>query len=158
MKQAAGWTLRQAAPDDAAFFACLFRSTRPELAMLPAGLADQLIAQQQQLQEMGYRQAFPHAQTLVVEVAGTPVGKLILDEQRQHLRVVDIAIAPAVRGRGLASAVLMQLQQQARDSGRDLILSVAHDNAAARRLYEALGFEEESRDAVRASMRWCGAQ
>lgn len=144
------WALRPAAPDDAAFLSSLFRSTRPELAMLPDGLAGMLIAQQQRLQELGYRQAFPQAQTLVIEADGQPAGKLLLDEQRQQLRVVDLAVAPAYRGRGLASAVLRQLQ----GSGRDVVLSVAHDNLAAIRLYRSLGFLEEARDEVRAEMRW----
>ncbi|GAB3470082.1 hypothetical protein GCM10027321_40040 [Massilia terrae] len=144
------WAVRPAAPDDAAFLANLFRSTRPELAMLPDGLAGMLIAQQQHSQDLGYRQAFPHAQTLVIEAGGEPAGKLVLDEQRQQLRVVDLAVAPPFRGRGLATAVLRQLHQ----AGRDLVLSVAHDNLAAIRLYHALGFEEESRDEVRAEMRW----
>jgi ribosomal protein S18 acetylase RimI-like enzyme len=148
------WGWRPAEQADAAFLADLFRSTRPELAMLPAGLGDMLVAQQRQLQEMGYRQAFPGASTLIIESDGKPVGKLVLDEQRQHLRVVDIAVAPEWRGRGFASAVLKQLQQQ----GRDVVLSVAHDNAPALRLYQSLGFVEEARDEVRASMRWRAAQ
>jgi ribosomal protein S18 acetylase RimI-like enzyme len=35
-----------------------------------------------------------------------------------------------------------------------VVLSVAHDNVDARRLYGALGFEEEARDEVRAALRW----
>lgn len=148
------WTLRPAVSDDAAFLAGLYRSTRPELAMLPDGLADTLIAQQQQLQEMGYRHAFPDARTLVIEAAGTPAGRLVLDEQRRHVRVVDIAVAPSFRRRGIARAVLGQLQRQARARGSDVVLSVAHENAPALALYRSLGFAEEARDEVRASMRW----
>jgi ribosomal protein S18 acetylase RimI-like enzyme len=142
--------MRPAADADRAFLASLFRSERPELAMLPDGLADMLVSQQQQLQALGYRTAFPGAQELIIECEGAPAGRLLVDEQRQHLRVVDIALLPAFRGRGLARAVLSQLLRD----GRDVLLSVAHDNHAARRLYESLGFKEEARDDVRASMRW----
>lgn len=152
------WALRPALPSDAAFMASLFCSTRPELAMLPDGLAALLIEQQQRAQEMGYRLACPEARTLLIETDRIPVGKLVLDEQRQQLRVVDIAVAAEWRGRGFASAVLKHLQQQARDTGRDVVLSVAHDNAPALRLYRSLGFVEEARDEVRASMRWRAAQ
>jgi ribosomal protein S18 acetylase RimI-like enzyme len=154
IEEAPRWALRPAADADRASLASLFRSTRPELAMLPDGLADMLLAQQQQLQALGYRQAFPGAQELIIESAGTPAGRLLLDEQRQHLRVVDIAVLPAFRGRGLARAVLRQLQQD----GRDVLLSVPHDNIPARRLYDSLGFKEEARDEVRASMCWQSAQ
>lgn len=154
MRSELEWALRAATPADAAFLASLYRSTRPELAMLPDGLADLLIAQQQQLQEAGYRNTFPTARHLVVEVGGTPAGKLVLDEQPQRLHVIDIAVAPSFRRQGVARAVLRHLQRQE----RDIVLSVAHDNLAARRLYDTLGFKEESRDEVRAAMRWRAAQ
>jgi ribosomal protein S18 acetylase RimI-like enzyme len=154
IEAAPAWSLRPAADADRAFLASLFRSTRPELAMLPDGLADMLVPQQQQLQALGYRQAFPGAREFIIESNGTPAGRLVLDEQRQHQRVVDIAVLPALRGRGLARAVLRDLQLD----GRDLLLSVAHDNVPALRLYASLGFKEEARDEVRASMRWQSAQ
>ena len=146
------------AADDAAFLASLFRSTRPELLMLPDGLADILIAHQQQLQEIGYRSTFPQARALLIEADGRPAGKVVLDEQRGHVHVVDIAIEPAWRRQGVARVVLQRVLEQARHSGRDVVLSVAHDNTGARRLYDALGFQEESRDEVRACLRWRAAQ
>jgi ribosomal protein S18 acetylase RimI-like enzyme len=78
----------------------------------------------------------------------------VLAEQAGELRVVDLAVAPALRAQGCASALLRDLQRQAAGSGRDVVLSVAHDNVDARRLYAALGFEEEARDEVRAALRW----
>jgi ribosomal protein S18 acetylase RimI-like enzyme len=148
------WALRPVAASDADFLASLFRSNRPELAMLPAGLADTLVAQQQRWQEAGYRQAFPQAGSWIIVVDGIPAGKLVLDEQPRQLHVVDIAIAPASRRRGYATAVLAQLQREAAASGRDVTLSIAHENSAALRLYESLGFVGETRDAVRAALRW----
>jgi ribosomal protein S18 acetylase RimI-like enzyme len=148
------WQCRPAAPGDAGFLASLFLSTRPELAMLPAGLAGSIAADQQRLQEAGYRATWPELRFLVIERDGQPAGRLVLAEQAGELRVVDLAVAPALRAQGCASALLRNLQRQAAGSGRDVVLSVAHDNVDARRLYAALGFEEEARDEVRAALRW----
>jgi ribosomal protein S18 acetylase RimI-like enzyme len=147
---------RPARSGDDDFLSSLFRSTRPELALLPAPLAAQLAADQRRLQEAGYRQSCPQACSLVIEVDRVAAGRLVVDEQPGSTCIVDLAVAPAFRRRGCASAVLRDLQQQAAASGRGVVLSVAHDNAAARRLYLALGFVEEARDAVRASLAWRG--
>jgi ribosomal protein S18 acetylase RimI-like enzyme len=148
------WRLRPAEQDDRDFLASLFRSTRPELAMLPAGLAAPLLDQQQRLQEAGYRAAFPQARELIIECGGESAGRLLLAESPGEMRIVDVAVAPSLRGRGLATTVLRSLQAGARESGQQLVLSVAHDNTLARHLYLKLGFTEECRDAVRATMRW----
>jgi ribosomal protein S18 acetylase RimI-like enzyme len=148
------WTCRPASPRDAGFLASLFGSTRPELAMLPPELAGRIVADQQRLQDAGYRAAWPQARFLVIETGGQPAGRLVLADQPGALRVVDLAVLPALRGRGCAGAVLGRLQFDAAAGGRDVVLSVAHDNANARRLYLRLGFIEQERDEVRATLRW----
>ena len=150
------WQWRPATPADDAFLAALFRSSRPELALLPPGLAEHFLADQQRLQEAGYRAAWPTAQSLIVEADGMPAGRMVIAEQARELRVVDLALAPEWRGRGGAKAVLASIQHKAMAGRRDVVLSVANDNAAAFRLYLSLGFVEESRDEVRAALRWRG--
>jgi ribosomal protein S18 acetylase RimI-like enzyme len=54
--------------------------------------------------------------------------------------------------------VLRHVQASAREASLDLALSVAHDNAVAVHLYLKLGFVEECRDGVRATMRWRAGQ
>jgi ribosomal protein S18 acetylase RimI-like enzyme len=158
MSDDAQWPWRPATAADSAFLASLFRSTRPELALLPNGPAEPIIAEQQRLQETGYRRAHPGAQMLIVEAVGEPAGRVVLDEQVGLTRVVDLAVLPVFRGRGCASTVLRRIRQQAAGSGSDVALSVAHDNMTALRLYLSLGFVEVARDAVRASLRWRAAQ
>src|SRR3954454_24024146 len=114
------WPWRPATAADRAFLASLFRSTRPELALLPAGLAAPLMAEQQRLQEVHYRSAHPAACVLILEAAGEPAGRVILDEQPGMTRVVDLAVLPAFRARGCASTVLRRIQQRAAASGSDV--------------------------------------
>jgi ribosomal protein S18 acetylase RimI-like enzyme len=56
--------------------------------------------------------------------------------------VVGLAVLPAHRGRGIGTALIAAVEAWARDTGqREIRLEVAVENAAARRLYERLGYE-----------------
>jgi ribosomal protein S18 acetylase RimI-like enzyme len=68
--------------------------------------------------------------------------------------VVDIAVMPQARGRGVAGEALRRLQRQAAQDGRDVALAVRTDNPGARRLYAALGFTVDREEAARLELRW----
>lgn len=54
----------------------------------------------------------------------------------------EVYLRPGVRGRGIASEVLAAICKRLFEAGVQLIdLEVDRDNAAARRLYERMGFE-----------------
>ena len=54
----------------------------------------------------------------------------------------EVYLRPGVRGRGIASEVLSAICKRLFEAGVQLIdLEVDRDNAAARRLYERMGFE-----------------
>lgn len=148
--------LRPAAPSDQAFFLELYRSTRDDLLRLLADprYIDGLIATQQQMQASGYRSRYPDALYQVMELDGAPVGRLVTAFVDSALRVVDIAVLPRARGRGVAGEALRRLQGQAVRDGRDITLAVRKDNAGARRLYAALGFRAEAEDAAVQQLRW----
>lgn len=57
--------------------------------------------------------------------------------------VQTIAVAESARGRGIGRALLAELLAEAERRGvRELFLEVRADNAAARALYESVGFRE----------------
>jgi ribosomal protein S18 acetylase RimI-like enzyme len=151
--------LRPAVPSDQAFFVELYRSTREDLLGLLADprYIDGLIAMQQQMQVAGYRSSYPDAFYQVLELDGAPVGRLVTAAVAGALRVVDIAVMPRARGRGVAGEALRRLQVKAGLDGRDLTLAVRKDNAGARRLYAALGFAVEAEDGAVLQLRWRGA-
>jgi len=60
---------------------------------------------------------------------------------RHRAHVAAVYVRPAARGRGVGRAMLAMLIGAAPDHVEQLNLSVTTDNAAARRLYERLGFE-----------------
>ncbi len=61
-------------------------------------------------------------------------------------RLYSIAVAAEARGRGIATALLMDAATEALARGADRIsLEVREDNSAAIRLYESLGYAERAR-------------
>lgn len=148
--------LRPADPADEAFFAALYRSTRDDLLALPLdpAMLDGLIAMQHRMQVAGYRNDYPDAQYQVLELDGAAVGRLVTAAVDGAVRVVDIAVMPQARGQGVAGEALRRLQAQAVGDGRAVALSVRKDNAAARRLYAALGFAVDGEDEMSLELRW----
>ena len=83
-------------------------------------------------------------------VAGAPVSlpvafcayRVVIDE----LHVLDVAVAPSERRRGLARRLLaLALRAGARAGARLALLEVRAGNAGAFALYESLGFREAGR-------------
>lgn len=148
--------IRPADAADQAFFAELYRSTRDDLLALVADprYIDALVAMQQQMQVAGYRASYPDAAYQVLELDGVAAGRLVTAVLDDAVRVVDIAVIPQARGRGVAGEALRRLQRQAAREGRDVTLAVRKDNAGARRLYAALGFVPEGEDAFSLQLRW----
>ncbi len=58
------------------------------------------------------------------------------------VELISLWVAPAARGRGVADEAVRRVEDWARTQGASiLVLSVKIANAAARRLYERLGFD-----------------
>jgi ribosomal protein S18 acetylase RimI-like enzyme len=139
--------LRTARDADRAFLAQVYSSTRAdEMAMLPWTDEQKaaFVAQQFEAQEAHYRAHFDGAFE-VIEVDGEPAGRLYVDRRQREIRVVDIALTPAFRGRGLGTGLLQALIAEADDGERTLSLHVEQHNPA-RRLYERLGFRPAGED------------
>ena len=152
----APYQLRVQRDDDDGFAAALYSSTRGDLRQMPADPAviEQLIAMQQRMQSHGYRQAYPHAAYLILQHGDTPIGRLVLERQDQLLHLVDIAILPAAQGQGAGSAVLRGLQAQAGAQQCRIHLAVNKSNAAARALYQRLGFRPRGENDVQEQLEW----
>ncbi|CAK0744798.1 N-acetyltransferase domain-containing protein [Azospirillaceae bacterium] len=149
---------RPAVEADETLLRALYHQVRgPEFAMLPPEQRRPLLDMQYDIQRRAYALQFPGAEFLVIECDGVPAGRLVLHAGSAGLRVVDIAIDEALRGRGIGRAVLARLQDRARaaGTGAGVFLSVRPGNPA-RRLYEHLGFRVCGGDAdgVSETMVW----
>ncbi len=130
--------LRRAAPADDSLLADLFGAARPELDLLPSEHRAALTDMQWHAQVRGYASTWPAAVDWIVECAGAPVGRLLVDTGVE-LTVVDLAVLPAYRGRGVASAALRIVLGEADRRHLVVRLRVAR-GSPARDLYERLGF------------------
>jgi ribosomal protein S18 acetylase RimI-like enzyme len=134
--------LRPSAEADRAFLKQVYASTRADELALLAWTDEQkagFIAHQFEAQDAHYRNHYDDAAFDVIEVDGEPAGRLYVHRGPSEIRIVDIALAPAFRGRGLGTRLLRALIAEAEDGGRKLSIHVEVNNPA-RRLYERLGF------------------
>jgi ribosomal protein S18 acetylase RimI-like enzyme len=148
--------LRPATEADSDLLLEIFESARPDFALIPLApnLKSELVAQQRRAQLLHYAAAYPGAQYLVLEADGTAVGQLILWQDDSELRIVDVAVLPAHRGRGLGHLLMTQLQHQAREARLPLRLAVWGWNDGALRLYRSLGFEQTGENAGYLELCW----
>jgi len=134
--------LRPIRDGDRLFLAQLYASTRAdELAILPWSEEQKaaFVAQQFEAQDAHYRAHYSGAAFDVIEVDGEPAGRLYVHRGPREIRIVDIALTPAFRGRGIATRLLRALTAEADDGACTLSIHVEMNNPA-RRLYERLGF------------------
>src|SRR6185437_5135277 len=133
--------LRPERDDDREFRYRLFCDSRqPEFALLPPPVYQQVMAHQFNAQTVGYREQFPQARFDIIELAGQPIGRIVVDRPGTTMLIIDQAIVPAMRGRGIGTAIMRVLMDEAQSAGLPVRLEVASENDPAYRLYQRLGF------------------
>jgi GNAT superfamily N-acetyltransferase len=134
--------LRSAREDDDAFLFEVYASSRRE-GLAPLGwddrTAERYLRTQFEAEERDWRQHQPGAQCMVILSDDDPVGRLYLARSAQEIRVMDITVLPEHRGRGIGTALLVGLLDEARHSQRTVRAHVERGSAALR-LYRRLGF------------------
>lgn len=143
---ARGLSLRARTERDRPFLRTLYGAFRAaELAPVPWSEAAkaQFLDSQFALQTLHFDRFFPDADFLIVEEAGTPIGRLYLDRKPDGFLIVDVGFLPDRRGAGLGGELLRHIHGHAARARADRVwLHVLDDNPRARRLYERLGFRE----------------
>jgi GNAT superfamily N-acetyltransferase len=140
---------------DRDFLLSVYESTRAdELALVRWTEADRIgfIVSQFEAQDTYYRQTYPDAHFFVILVDGERAGRLYLDRIDDELRVIDIALLPGHRGRGIGSGTLGWITTIADREGRSVTLHVEPWNPA-KHLYERLGFVSEGARGIYEFMR-----
>ena len=137
--------LRPETAGDQSFLFTLFRShALTELAAMPVDDAtrDALVRMQFQAQTAGYRGQFPDARFDVVEQEGSPIGRLIVDEGEAFGCIVDFALIPDHRGRGIGAAILSGILDRFAPVGRPMRCKVLSHNEASIRMCRRVGFQQ----------------
>ena len=153
-----GLSARDASEQDGPFLRALYATARPDAALLaqwPAPAREAFLDSQFRFQSLGYREAYPRADFLVLEQHGELVGRVILDRGPQEWCLVDIAFVPAVREQGLGTIMLRAVQTAAAEAGAAEVNLHVEIGNRARAFYERLGFvETDSESGAHIAMRW----
>ncbi len=137
-------TLRPVTAQDEAFLYGVYASTRQEELAGVDWTEEQKAAflhQQFSAQDRHYRENYTGAAYDVIEVDGRPAGRLYVARWDDEIRIMDIALLPEFRGRGLGTVLLRQLLAEAESAGKRVSAHVEKWNPA-RCLYDRLGFQE----------------
>jgi ribosomal protein S18 acetylase RimI-like enzyme len=141
---------------DAPFLLELYASTRQaELAAVPwtQDQKAQFLQQQFHAQHQFYQQQFAGARFDLVLHGGQPIGRLYVSRQPDEIRVIDIALLPEHRGRGIGAALMKSLQDEAAGVPCPIRIHVEPLNPALR-LYTRLGFRKVQDQGVYWLMEW----
>jgi ribosomal protein S18 acetylase RimI-like enzyme len=141
---------------DLPFLARVYASTRmEELAVTDWTDAQKAAFLQSQFdaQHAHYQKHYAGSEFLVIEHAGAAVGRLYLARWTSEHRIVDIAFLPGHRGRGLGTALLSDLLDEAARAGKAVTIHVENFNPALS-LYRRLGFSPAGEYGAYHLMRW----
>jgi ribosomal protein S18 acetylase RimI-like enzyme len=150
-------TLRPEQEEDHDFRFRLFCDSRPpEFALLLApAVFEQIMRFQFQAQTMSYRAEFPGAHCDIIELSGRSIGRIVVDRPGTMLHIIDQAIVPQLRNRGVGTAIMRALMDEARAARLPVRLEVASDNDPSMHLYLRLGFVPIERVPLYVQMEWC---
>ena len=149
-------TLRPATDADYDFMRLLYHSTRAEeMQHFPFDDAEKktFLDQQFAAQYEHYGIHYPTCERNIIEQDGRPVGRLWIDEWRDQIRLVDVALMPESRAGGVGSALLHDVLARGAKAGKPVTIHVEAYNPALR-LYKRLGFEHVDTNGVYYLMRW----
>ena len=152
----AGLSFRAMTDDDMPFMARLYAAARAEeLAALPWSDAEKaaFVRMQFDAQHAHYRHAYPKADWLVTMRSGEDIGRLYIDRGASDCHIIDIAFMPEQRGKGLGSAMLADVLDEAAHCNKAVSIHVETVNPA-RQLYRRLGFVVVEDEGIYELMRW----
>lgn len=149
-------TLRPVEAGDDAFLFRVYAGARAE-ELAPIGwdqtTTEAFLRGQFELQDRAYRQTNPLASFALVLIDGAPIGRLYVDRSGTSIHVIDISLLPEHRGRGIGTALLRDLLEEGRRSGRSVTID-ALQTGRALSLYQRLGFAVTREDDVYATLEW----
>jgi len=149
-------TLRPIHGGDEPFLSALYASTRQaELALTGWDQAqiDEFLAKQFSAQHRYYLEHLPPSEFNIIEGDGRPIGRIYVGDWEDDVRLIDIALIPEQRGRGIGTRLIRDVLARAAVLGKPVRLHVEQHNPA-RRLYGRLGFVVLEERGVNVFMEW----
>jgi GNAT superfamily N-acetyltransferase len=114
---------------------------------------DAFLRQQFSAQHQWYTEQYKGASFDVILVDGNAVGRLYVARWPEEIRIVDIALLPDHRNRGIGTSLLAGLIDEASAASRPLTVHVERFNPALN-LYQRLGFVPVADQGVYLMLQW----
>lgn len=149
--------VRPAGPQDEPFLYDLYFAVRgPEFAQAPVSEAQRvaLIEMQFRAQSSAYAATYPNSCYHIVLLDGRPVGRLWVALQDGEYHLVDIALHPDVRSKGIGTALVQRLQADAQQAKLPIRSTVFRFNPGSFRFHQRLGFRVVREDVMHFYMEW----
>jgi len=149
-------SLRPAGASDISFLFNVYASTRAdEMALLdwPDGQKGAFLQMQFNAQSSHYLSHYPSAEYFIIQCNGLDAGRLIIERSQDPLILMDIALLPEHRCRGIGTVLIQELMAEAAGRGWSVSLHVEFFNPA-RKLYSRLGFVTINEKDVYHEMIW----
>ena len=104
-------------------------------------------------QSRAYQENYPDGTFDIIELNGERIGRLYVDRRDKEIEIVDIALLPLFRARGIGRMLLAEILAEASETQRTVLIYVENFNPA-RRLYDRLGFQHVDTNGVYHVMEW----
>lgn len=128
LEDSAGFTLRQATPED------LDMRVRLDVETFGIPAEDAVVTE-------GRIDGEEDTDMLMIDVNGETIGKIRIKREDGQAWIYGFSILPGHQGKGIGRKVLRQVVKQQSRLGHSVHLEVEADNARALKLYEAIGFK-----------------
>jgi ribosomal protein S18 acetylase RimI-like enzyme len=139
-----GITFRSINPTDQPFLQTLYASTREEeMALVDWGDRQkaEFLQMQFNAQHQYYQTNYTQTAFQIILMHGEPIGRLYVARWEKEIRIVDLALLPEHRDRGIGSQILKDLLAEGKQQNLPVRIHVEQYNRALR-LYERLGFQK----------------
>jgi GNAT superfamily N-acetyltransferase len=149
--------VRPALPQDEIFLYELYVAIRgPLFAMAPITPTqrEHLLRMQFRAQLSSYTQQFPNTCYHLVLLDSKPVGRLWVAPAGDGFLLVDIAIHPSLQSKGLGTALVQRLQQEAQNAKLPIRSTVDRFNPGSLRFHQRLGFHVVREDQLQYYLEW----
>ena len=149
-------TLRPITENDWEFVYRVYASTRQgEMDQVPWSPEEKenFLRFQFHAQKTYYDEHFADAEFSIIESEGEALGRLYIDRRKDEIRLVDIALLPEARGRGIGSELMADILAEGEAKNLLVRIHVEHNNPAMG-LYKRLGFKKIEEQGVYWLMEW----
>lgn len=149
-------SLRPEQPADEGFLFDVYAGTREEelaLTNWDEPTRHAFLNQQFNAMRQGYRSMFPSGEFLIIELGSQAAGRMVIDRGATAIRVVDLALLPAHRNRGIGTLLMRRICAGAAEAGKPVRLCVLKNNRAFH-WYVRLGFAKTGELGVYDELEW----